>query len=65
MVVLSQLFVKALFARTFIASSRGTLVNREDMLYKTKMPLFAISKLRISFTYSTCQLLCNDSRTEA
>ena len=45
MVVLSQLFVKALFARTFIASSRGMLVNREDMLYKTKMPLFVISKL--------------------
>ena len=48
-VVLNQLFVKALFERSCIVSSKGTLVNREDTSYETKMSPFAISKLRISF----------------
>ena len=46
-VVLNQLFVKALFARSCIVSSMGTL---EDTSYETIMSPFAISKLRISFS---------------
>ena len=48
-VVLNQLFVKALFARSCIVSSNGTLVNREETSYETKMSPFALSNLRISF----------------
>ena len=44
--------MKALFARSCIVSSKGTLVNREDTSYETKMSPFAISKLRISFANS-------------
>ena len=51
-VVLNQLFVNALFARSCIISSKGTLVNREDTSYETKMLPVAISKLRISFANS-------------
>ena len=36
-VILNQLFVKAPFARSCIVSSKGTLVNREDTSYETKM----------------------------
>ena len=48
-IVINQLFVKALFARSCIVSSKGMLVNRDDTSYKTKMSPFAVSKLRISF----------------
>ena len=51
-VVLNQLFLKALFARSCIVSSNGALVNRVDTSYETKMSPFAISKLRISFANS-------------
>ena len=51
-IVLNQLFVKALFARSCIDSSKGTLVNREDTSYETKMSPFTISKLQISFANS-------------
>ena len=51
-VVLNQLFVKALFARSCIVSSNGTLVNREETSYEIKMSSFAISNLRISFVNS-------------
>ena len=51
-VVLNQLFVKDLFARSCIVSSKGTLVNREDTSYETKMSPFETSKLRISFANS-------------
>ena len=51
-VTLNQLFVKALFVRSCIVSSKGMLVSREDTSYETKMSPFAISKLRISFANS-------------
>ena len=47
-VVLNQLFVKALFARSCIVPSNG-IVNREETSYETKMLPVAISNLRISF----------------
>ena len=36
--------VKALFSRSCIVSSKGTLVNREDTSYESKMSPFAISE---------------------
>ena len=51
-VVLNQLFAKALFARSCIVSSKGTLVKQGKPSYETKMSPFAISKLRISFANS-------------
>ena len=44
--------MKALFARSCIVSSNGTLVNREETSYEIKMSPFAISNLRISFANS-------------
>ena len=48
-VELNQLLSKALFASISIVSSKGTLVNREDTSYETRMSPFAISNSRISF----------------
>ena len=62
-VVLNQLFVKALFARNSIVSSKGTLENKEDTSYETKMSPFAISSYEFRSQIQICQLLCIDSRT--
>ena len=62
-VELNQLLSKALFASISIVSSKGTLVNREDTSYETRMQPFAISNFRSQIL--KCQLLYNDSKTEA
>ena len=54
-VVLSQLFVKALFLGNSIISSKVMLVSWVDT-YETKMSPLAITKLRISWANSNMSL---------
>ena len=47
-----QLLVKALFVSISIVSFKGTLANREDTSYETRMSPFSIYNSRISFANS-------------